>query len=120
MYRFQNYNKSEKTKRTFNGEVFDSRQELNRYIELLECQKQGKIANLKKQVKFELQPAFVDFSGKKQRAINYIADFTYSYNGKEYVEDVKSRMTVKLPQYILKKKMFMFRYPQYCFVEFLG
>ncbi|MCQ2754275.1 MAG: DUF1064 domain-containing protein [bacterium] len=115
--RFHKYNKSSKENRTYNGIVFDSKTEMNRYLELLQLERLGTVAKLMCQVEFELQPAFTDFSGKKQRAINYIADFVYVKGGKIIVEDVKSNMTCTLPDYRLKKKMFMFKYPQYQFFE---
>ena len=115
--RFQIYNKAPKSNRTLDGVVFDSQTEMNRYSELKMLERTGSVSNVRTQVEFELQPSFKDFSGKTQRAIKYIADFVYEKNGKTIVEDVKSNMTATLPQYILKKKMFMFKYPQYEFFE---
>lgn len=115
--RFQNYNKSPKSSRTLDGITFDSQLEMRRYCELKQQMVLGIIDDLQTQITFELQPSFVDSSGEKQRAINYVADFVYKQNGKQVVEDVKSKMTYRLPQYILKKKLFMFKFPEYIFFE---
>jgi hypothetical protein len=69
---------------------FDSVKEYGRYGELSLLEKAGKISKLKKQVPFLLHDSYQDSSGKKHRAIYYVADFTYNdENGKEIVEDVK-------------------------------
>lgn len=65
----------------------------------------GKIEDLKEQVKFELIPK-QDFLGRKERAINYIADFTYRDENYElHVVDVKG---VRTREYILKRKLMLF------------
>lgn len=115
--RFQNYNKTPKSNRTLDGVVFDSKTELQRYVELKQLLVLGEITDLQTQITFELQPSFIDSTGKKQRAINYIADFVYKKGDSQIVEDVKSKMTYKLPEYVMKKKMFMFKYPEYIFFE---
>ena len=88
------------------GIRFDSTKEGYRWCELQTLQKAGVISELQRQVKFELQPDFY-FKGKKERAINYIADFTYYENGEYIVEDVKG---VKTQEYKLKKKMMQYIY----------
>ena len=98
-----------RNKRTkLDGFTFDSNKEACRYAELKLMEKAGLITNLQKQVKFELQPAFYH-EGKKQRAINYIADFTYLQGGKLIIEDVKSEITKHNKVYKLKKKMMLYR-----------
>ena len=64
------------------------------------------IEDLKRQVRFELQPSY-EINGKKIRSINYIADFTYREKGKLHVIDVKG---VRTNEYKLKKKMFEYKY----------
>ena len=113
------FNVSPKLDRTYNGIVFDSKKEMNRYILLEQDLKTKKISNLQRQVSYELQPAFTDYTGKKQRAICYIADFVYEKDGKCIVEDVKSEMTRKLPDYRMKKKMFLYKYQNLCFQEWI-
>lgn len=87
---------------------FDSRKEYNRYLELKQMEKDGKIFGFLKQVSFELIP-----KQNGERAVNYIADFTYLKNNEvgvaeHIVEDVKSEMTRKLPTYIIKRKLMLF------------
>lgn len=88
------------------GIRFDSTKEGHRWLELQTLQKAGVISNLQRQVKFELQPEFY-FEGKKERAINYVADFTYYENGEYIVEDVKG---VKTDLYKDKRKRMKYIY----------
>ena len=93
----------------YKGLKFDSLKERNHYIVLEHLEKTGQIKDLKRQVKFELQPSF-KLNGKTIRAINYIADFTYLKDGILVIVDVKSEITRKDKVYILKKKMFQYKY----------
>jgi len=105
-----NSNKQNKyrNKKVFVGsELFDSKKEYNRFIQLQMLEKLGKIKNLQRQVKFELQPSF-KYNEKTIRAINYIADFVYEQNGERIVEDVKSEATRKDKVYLIKKKMLLY------------
>ena len=85
--------------------VFDSKKEYQRYLELLELEKNGDIEKLQRQVKFELLP-----KQDGERAITYIADHVYVYGNVLVVEDVKSKITKKQPDYIIKRKLFKFMY----------
>ncbi len=89
------------------GEKFDSERESERWQDLLILQHIGEIKDLRRQVKFELQPSYKK-NGKTIRAITYIADFTYLLNGKLIVEDSKGYRT---EVYKLKKKLFEYKYP---------
>lgn len=94
-----------KNKRTiYDGMVFDSIKEKNRYIELQLMEKSGAIEGLKRQVDFIL----IDKS-KYGQCIKYKADFTYIENDKLIVEDVKSKAT-KTRVYLLKKRLLAERY----------
>ena len=73
----------------------------------------GVIKNLKLQVKFELQPSY-KYQDKTIRAINYYADFTYIQDGKLIVEDTKG---FKTKEYLLKKKMLLYKYKDIEFKE---
>ena len=87
------------------GLQFDSRKEARRYQELRLLERAGEIQNLQRQVKFELLPS-QRFDGKViERPVNYIADFTYTENGKLVVEDTKGFRT---KEYILKRKMMLY------------
>lgn len=98
-------NKYHNKKIVYAGEMFDSRKELNRYIELLFLQKAGKISGFRRQVKFELIPALRDAQGRTaERACCYIADMVYTENGKTVVEDVKG---VRTDVYKIKRKLML-------------
>ena len=93
-------------KTTFDGITFDSRKEADRYLVLKGMEEDGVIENLRRQVRYELVPAF-DVDGKHYRPIYYVADFVYVEDGKEVVEDVKGMIT---DVYKLKSKLFARRY----------
>lgn len=92
-----------------NGIVFDSKKEADRYCELKFLERAGKVKDISLQHKFELQPSFKK-NGKTIRAITYIADFVYFDLERmaNVVEDVKG---YKTKEYLLKKKMFEYKYP---------
>ncbi|RYZ49916.1 MAG: DUF1064 domain-containing protein [Sphingobacteriales bacterium] len=84
------------------GMVFDSTKEYERYRELLLWQKAGVIGQLERQVKYELIPA-----NETERKTEYWADHRYRMmdTGELVVEDVKSEATRKLSTYIMKRKL---------------
>jgi len=91
------------------GHRFDSAAEARRYGELRLLERAGKISGLRLQPRFELQPSFVAFQdGKRRRAIVYVGDFAYEENNTPVVEDVKGVVT---PEFRLKQKMFLYRFP---------
>ena len=98
-------NKYHNKKCTYKGMTFDSKKEMNYYIKLELLEKTGKISNLQRQIRFELQPGFV-FNGKKIRPIYYIADFTYIHKGKLHIVDTKG---IRTDIYNIKKKMMMYK-----------
>lgn len=89
-------------KTVVDGITFDSRREADRYIVLKSMEEDGAIENLRRQVRYELVPAF-DVDGKHYRPIFYVADFAYREDGKEVVEDAKGMRT---DVYRLKSKLF--------------
>lgn len=95
------------------GIFFPSTKEGRRYRELKLQERCGVISELKLQPKFTLQDAF-EHKGKKIRAIEYRADFQYIKNGELIIEDCKG---VKTPEYKLKTKMFLKRYPDMDILE---
>lgn len=102
-------NKYRNQKITIDGITFDSLKEGSRYRVLKLLVKAKEIKDLELQKKFELQPAYTNANGKHTRAINYLADFYY-YDKKlgcYVVEDVKGFRT---KEYLLKKKMFEYKY----------
>ena len=113
-FRSQPKSKYGAQKTVVNGVEYDSKKESKRGQELEYLEKIGKISNLQRQVKFELQPAFTNNVGEKIRSITYVADFVYEDDGQKIVEDSKGFRT---KEYVLKKKMFQFKYPEYKFIE---
>jgi hypothetical protein len=104
---------------TSDGISHDSQREANRWCELKLLERAGKIKDLQRQVKFVLIPAQVEVYeryGKKGQRLNdgerviekecaYIADFTYTENGKKVVEDTKG---MKTKDYIIKRKLMLY------------
>lgn len=100
------------------GIMFDSKKEARYYLYLKQLEKDGRIANLRRQVPYELVPAVwkdevVHLKTKDkivrrqvQRPITYVADFVYTdvTDGSIKVVDVKG---LRLKDYILKKKMML-------------
>ena len=95
------------------GIRFASKLEANRYVELKLLLQAGQISNLILQPSFVLQEGFRDRTGKKQRAIKYVADFQYAEEGAEVVEDTKGYKNNAV--WRIKEKMFLKLYPQYDF-----
>lgn len=103
---WQSYNKYGNHKCTYKGIRFDSKKECQYFIYLEALEAQGKISDLKRQVRFTLQPSF-KHQGKTIRAITYVADFTYvDSDGKYHIIDTKG---VKTDVYLLKKKIMQFQ-----------
>lgn len=93
-------------KTVVDGMPFDSKREADRYLVLKSMEEDGAIEDLRRQVRYELVPAF-DVDGKHYRPVFYVADFVYVEDGKEVVEDVKG---MKTDVYRLKSKLFARRY----------
>lgn len=100
-------NKYNAKKISLGGQTFDSKREFDRWCELSLLQRGKAIAELQRQVKFELIPAQYEDGKLVERAVNYIADFTYYDKalGKTVVEDAKG---MKTKEYILKRKMMLY------------
>lgn len=109
---------NEKTER--DGFTYDSKKEANRGDYLNTLQAEGKIMSLERQKPFVLIEPF-NYHGKSIRGVKWVADFYYyDYERKTWVaEDVKSAMTKRKAEYIIKKKLFMLKYPDILFDEFL-
>ena len=118
-------------KTVVDGITFDSKREAERYRALVLLQSAGEITDLKLQVPFELLPAQYAGTGETykrgekagqqkmkciERSLTYIADFVYTRtaDGKTVVEDVKG---MKTKEYIIKRKLFRWMYPEYEFCE---
>lgn len=88
------------------GVRFDSQREALHYLCLLDRVKYGEITDLVLQPRYELQPAY-RVGARRVAAIEYVADFAYTENGRRVVEDVKGYET---DVFKLKRKLFEFRY----------
>lgn len=104
-------NKYKNVKVSVNGIVFDSKKEAERYKELATLERLGIICDLRRQVSFELIP-----KTPGERAVKYVADFSYKLlpHLETFVEDVKGYRT---EAYIIKRKLFKWRYPDVTFLE---
>ena len=119
-------------KTVVDGITFDSKKEANRYRELKLLERAGEICNLRLQVPFELIPAQYEETGEVytkgknkgepkrgkciEKAVTYIADFVY-YNSDATVRTVEDVKGMRTPAYIIKRKLFRWRYPYYDFRE---
>jgi len=98
----------------FDGFRFDSLAEAGRYQELRLLEQAGEISGLVVHPKYILQEAMT-VNGEKIRAITYSGDFQYfDHNGMQVCEDVKGFRT---KEFIIKRKLFIARYPAIRFVE---
>lgn len=117
-------NKYRNKKVSFQGEEFDSKREMQRYLVLKDAESKGVIQNLQKQVNFELIPKIEEDvvvhlkrKDKIQRKtiqlpIIYRADFVYEKDGVMIVEDVKASASMRALDrvFLLKEKLFRWKY----------
>lgn len=104
---------------TVDGITFDSLKESRRFRELVLLERAGRIQDLQRQVKFVLIPTqyerFERYStktGKRlkdgirtaEQEVSYVADFVYTQDGKQVVEDSKGFRTT---EYIIKRKLLL-------------
>ena len=106
----------------YQGQLFDSKREMQRYVVLKEAEEKGLISDLRTQVIFELIPAiteeYVEHLKTKdkiktrvlQRAVTYKADFVYIKDGEEIIEDVKISKALIPKEFSLKEKIFFWKY----------
>lgn len=109
--------------RAGNGQVFDSKKEYRRWVELSLLERAGEITNLQRQVPFLLIPEQRAPSTETykrgpragqpkqgpvlERRVMYIADFVYEQNGETVVEDAKGLRT---KEYVIKRKLMLYQY----------
>ena len=97
------------------GEVFDSKKEARRFLELQMLEKAGKISGLQRQKRFVLIPAQYEpestgprggkIKGKLlEREVAYVADFVYFDEEEKHfvIEDTKG---VRTKDYVIKRKL---------------
>lgn len=93
---------------TRDGMTFDSVKEYRRYCELRLLERAGEVAELRRQVKFELLPSQRVDGKVVERPVTYIADFVYTdKDGRQVVEDTKG---VRTKEYIIKRKLLLHKY----------
>ena len=118
MTSWERQNKYHAKKIRSGGEVFDSLKEYRRWTELTLLQRAGEITGLQRQVKFLLIPEQrePDIKGPRggiwkgkviERPCVYVADFVYTENGQQVVEDAKG---VRTEVYKIKKKLMLERH----------
>ena len=105
----KNYNKFNAKKVYVDGIAFDSQKEAKRYQELKLLERAGLIQDLQRQVKFVLIPAQTENGKVVERKMEYIADFVYTQNGEQVVEDVKGyKGSVAYQLYTIKRKLMLY------------
>ena len=100
-------NKYGNRKTTMYNITFSSAAEAERYLALKDMAESGDISDLVLQPEFEILPS-CNCQGKSYKTTRYIADFGYTQDGKQVVEDVKGYAT---EAFKIKAKMFRYRYP---------
>ncbi len=90
-------------KTVHDGEKFDSKRELARWLQLKLMERAGQITDLRRQVDYVLAPAVV-LDGHKKPALRYRADHAYTITatGEQVTEDVKGMV---LPLYRAKRHL---------------
>lgn len=91
---------------TVDGVKFDSKREYKRWCELQVLERAGKIADLDRQVKFELIPSQRVDGKVVERPVYYVADFVYvdTATSKKVAEDSKG---FKTRDYVIKRKLML-------------
>ncbi len=108
-------NKFNAKKATVDGFEFASRKEADYYCELKLRLNAGDIRGFSLQPEFILLDAFTDNTGKRHRAIKYTADFKVIHN--DYSVEIVEVKGHKTRDYLLRKKLFLKRYPEFKFTE---
>ena len=117
VFHYTGKNKYGASKVTFMGETYDSQYERDRALYLKDLQRHGKISGLRRQVRFVIitkttvvvpvqMKTKVKYVEKVvEQQADYHCDFLYKENGKYVIEEFKSKMTAKLADYILRRKL---------------
>lgn len=104
------------------GQAFDSKKELQRWLVLMEAEEKGIISDLERQPQFELIPKVTETYVKHlktkdkvcertvQLPISYKGDFRYVKDGVTVVEDVKASAYMLDPKFLIKEKLFRWKF----------
>ena len=95
-------------KTQIDGIKFASKKEAEYYKNLLLLKQAGEVIDIKLQPEFELQEEYVK-DGVKIRPIKYIADFLVVYKD-EHIEIIDTKGYRKDKVYLLKKKLFHYKF----------
>ncbi len=106
--------------------TFDSEKEYIRWKELQLLERSKTISCLERQKTLLIQEGFIyqaNTVSEKISPITYKADFSYIYNEKTYVEDVKPFDDIEgryhfTKDFKIKWKLLKYKYPEYIFVIF--
>lgn len=102
------FNKYKNHRTEIDGIVFASSSEAQYYVDMRELQLMGVVEKIERQVKYEIQPAFVK-NGVKFGKIDYVADFRITYQtGVIEIVEIKGFET---DVWKLKHKLFEYKYP---------
>jgi hypothetical protein len=97
------------------GHMFPSHREAEYYLTYKSMLDDGEIVDLELQPRFTLIPAYTNHAGKKVRPCHYTADFLLTYpDGRQRVIEVKG---FKTRDYMLRRKMFEYKFKEYEFEE---
>ena len=103
----------------FKGIEFDSKYEMEHYMNLLHQQRNGKISGLRLQKEFVIIPQLTKLVPEQlktkvrynkmvvEQDARYTCDFVYKENDTYYMVEFKSEETAKLQDYILRRKLMM-------------
>lgn len=106
---------------SYDGITFDSKRERDRYCDLKLLELDGKISDLRCQVRYDLVPEQrePDETGPRggrrrgkviEKAVDYVADFVYIQDGKTVVEDVKGYRdpsSAGYAKFVIKRKLML-------------
>jgi len=92
------------------GRKFDSEAEMKRAMILKEWLNQGAICDLEYQPRFTLQESFRDNRGRLNRAVEYVADFSY-FDVQEFRSVVLEVKGFKTEASKIKMKWFRAKFP---------
>lgn len=93
------------------GETYDSLNEYYRWSHLRQLELDGKISELKRNIKYVLVPAQQQDGKLVEYEVSYTADFEYILDGEKVVEDIKSYARGASYQlFSIKRKLMLYKF----------